>query len=325
MAKFKVGDKVRFLQQTGSLTGSFTVEGTRPGEYLGGSKGTFFDIKHDAKGILLKGVKPEDLVAANAALNSLEYYICGIDPKTKSRVFSGPFGSRNEAEQWGQKASAAKRICEFTVRGERDILDIPADVRGKFISKNYEGVTVKDSVTSTNPIVNAMLERQRTAENASAPALQKAIQLMTDRSKRVNQYDEVKAGKIYFRRLGAIYEADDNELNRKAAEVLGFRILPYKAGDRVMNARIEKVIPPRGASVYIEKRGNKEYSVTCDDEEWNTEYLRGEGVSFALFDTLQAALSFCRGKGYKVEVDSSAKNAEVTKNAVAAGRRLPEN
>ena len=29
--------------------------------------------------------------------------------------------------------------------------------------------------------------------------------------------------------------------------------------------------------------------------------------------------------GDKVEVDSSAKNAEVTKNAVAAGRRLPEN
>ena len=65
---------------------------------------------------------------------------------------------------------------------------------------------------------------------------QKSMQLVTERSEPVVQYSKVLPGKLYFRRLGRIYMCDDNDLNRKALEVQGFRILPYQVGGVVGNA-----------------------------------------------------------------------------------------
>lgn len=89
-----------------------------------------------------------------------------------------------------------------------------------------------NSVCTTNKVVQNAIA-WKNALNMSSE--QKSMQLVTARSEPVVQYSKVLPGKLYFRRLGRIYMCDDNDLNRKALEVQGFRILPYQVGGVVGN------------------------------------------------------------------------------------------
>ena len=87
----------------------------------------------------------------------------------------------------------------------------------------------------TNPVVQNAIA-WKNALNISSK--QKSMQLVSARSEPVVQYTKVLPGKLYFRRLGRIYMCDDNDLNRRALEVQGFRILPYQVGGVVGNGTL---------------------------------------------------------------------------------------
>jgi len=116
-----------------------------------------------------------------------------------------------------------------TTRIGQTLYDVKMDNGMTYEHSDYE-LTSKNSCR--NAVVKNALAWKRFMNMSSD---QKSMQLIIDRSEPVVQYMKVLPGKVYFRRLGRIYMCDDNDLNRKALEVQGFRVLPYEVGGLVGN------------------------------------------------------------------------------------------